>query len=166
MPQRRALYERKELSEPIKLGASQMTVSPSFTIDFVSRSMTCCAPDVMIRSSKSLPTLYSFFINSPTVLRRGGYPSVKLYWRAATGSSLSILFDISAIACIGKASGAGLPAERDTTVGSAAYLNISLIADGLSVFTLSETIYSMMITSFTDRFPVHFSTFDQSVQLS
>ena len=43
----------------------------------------------------------------------------------------------------GKASGEGLPAERETTEGSAAYLKISRIAEGFSVCTRSENLYSM-----------------------
>lgn len=48
-----------------------------------------------------------------------------------------MLAEISASSFTGKASGAGFPAESETTSGSAAYLKISLIADGLREFTLS-----------------------------
>ena len=74
---------------------------------------------------------------------KGVYPSVTLYCNAAMGFSSNIFAEISLIASTGNASGAGFPAESDTTDGSAAYLKISLIADGLRVCTLSEMIYSM-----------------------
>ena len=53
---------------------------------------------------------------------------------------------ISSISFAGKASGDGLPADKEITSGSPAYLKISLIALGFKFLTLSEKLYSKSIT--------------------
>ena len=66
---------------------------------------------------------------------------------------------ISAMASLGNASGAGLPADREITCGSAAYLNISRIAEGLSACTLSENTYSILKRSFHHKLQKNFRAF-------
>ena len=83
-------------------------------MDFVNRSMICCAPLVTSTPSSSVPMLREDFMYSLRCCKSGGEPSVVLYWSAKIGSS-SISFAEMAASCLdGNASGAGLPAESET----------------------------------------------------
>ena len=138
MPTRFTLYDLKALSEPIKLGDSQISVSPSLQSTLLASSFACCAPDVIIRLSrpfiKQFFTASSFFRSSLS----GEYPSVILYCKAPIGSELSISDEIFSIVSFGNASAAGFPAANGITSGFEVCLRISRIADGFSFETLSE----------------------------
>lgn len=64
------------------------------------------------------------------------------------GSSRRIWAQSTAISLAGKASGAGLPAEKEITLGSEECLRISRITEGLRVDIRSEKVTFMTGTSF------------------
>ena len=64
------------------------------------------------------------------------------------GVVVSISFVIRAISSVGKASGAGLPAAKLITSGSAVNLSISLIAEGCNAPTLYENAFIFICRSY------------------
>ena len=115
-----------------------MIVSPSLHSILEERSITCCAPEVIISLSYSFVMEYLSSKYFLSVFLKGIYPSVILYCNAQVGSSLKISFTILDIFSTGKVSGDGLPAENEIIFGSLAYLRISLIADDFRLFVLLE----------------------------
>ena len=96
------------------------------------RSSACCEPAVMTTSSGDAerPTVDARC--AQTHSRRGRWPSVTPYWRAAGPSDESTASQERATASTGKSSGAGSPPAKEMTSGAAVTLRISRMALGLS----------------------------------
>lgn len=122
----------------MKLGFSQMTVSPSLQRTFAARSMPCWPPVVMISSSSEAPMENFSRSRALSCSRSGPYPSVTLYCSAPVGSVRRSCSEIARIFSTGKESADGFPAAREIMFGSLSDLNISRMAEGCISFTLSE----------------------------